>query len=220
MAKKKTYAVFGLGRYGKSVALELIKNEMEVLAVDINEENVADCITEMPICKCADVTELDVLKNLGIENVDIVIIAMASNLEASIMATTLCKELGVETVIVKCANEIHQKILSKVGADKVVFPENESGIRLAKNLITSNFIDMIELSDDVVITEIDLPKKWENETLMSLNIRKKYEINVIAINYGHYTSINIDPNDTLTYGMKLIILAHRNKLKKLTKDIW
>ena len=128
---KKTYAVFGLGRSGIAVARELVENGMEVIAVDSDERIVSSAADDLPICKCADITDPDVIRQLGISNVDVVVIAMANNLEASVMAVTLCKEIGVKTVIAKCANEMHQKILTRVGADQVVFPEYESGIRLA-----------------------------------------------------------------------------------------
>ena len=177
---KKTYAVFGLGRYGRAVAKELADNGMEVIAVDLDEA-VADAVAgDLPICKCADITDMEVMKQLGIHNVDTVIVAMASNLEASVMAVTLCKELGVKTVIAKCANEMHQKILTRVGADQVVFPENESGIRLAKNLLSSGFVDMISLSDNVSVVEFDIRDEWLGHSLMELNLRKKYSINVVA----------------------------------------
>ena len=107
---KKTYAVFGLGRYGIAVARELVENGMEVIAVDSDERIVNAAADDLPICKCADLTDPDVIRQLGISNVDVVIVAMANNLEASVMAVTLCKEIGVKTVIAKCANEMHQKI--------------------------------------------------------------------------------------------------------------
>ena len=142
MSKKKTYAVFGLGRYGIAVARELVRNGAEVIAVDSEEGIVNAAADELPICKCADVTDPEVIRQLGISNVDVVIVAMATNLEASVMAITLCKEIGVKTVIAKSANEMHQRILKRVGADEVVFPENESGLRLARNLLSSGFVDM------------------------------------------------------------------------------
>ncbi|MGX8692767.1 MAG: potassium channel family protein, partial [Clostridia bacterium] len=126
---KQTYAIFGLGRYGTAVAGELVKNGAEVLAVDIDEEKVNSVVGELPFCKCADVTDPDVLRQLGVANIDVVIISMANNLEASVMATMLCKELGVKTVIAKCSSDMNCRILSRVGADRVVFPESESGIR-------------------------------------------------------------------------------------------
>ena len=134
MSTKKSYAVFGLGRYGIAVAKELVKSGAEVLAVDINEEVVNDAISEIPYCKCADVTDEDVIKHLGIANMDVVVISMANYLEASVMATMLCKEVGVDIVVAKCSNEMNGKLLSKVGADRVVIPEIDSGRRLARNL--------------------------------------------------------------------------------------
>ena len=154
MVNNKTYAVFGLGRYGSAVAKELVSNGAEVLAVDIDQEKVNEAVKEIPFCKCADVTDPEVLNQLGIANIDIVIISMATNLEASVMATMLCKEMGVKTVISKCSSEMNCKILSKVGADRVIFPEHESGIRLAKSLISSGFVDILEISDDVSMVEL------------------------------------------------------------------
>ena len=121
MSVKKTYAVFGLGRYGFAVAKELVENGAEVIAVDLDEAVVNAAAGDLPICKCADITDMEAVVQLGIPNVDTVIVAMASNLEASVMAVTLCKELGVKNVIAKCSKEMHQKIMTRVGADQVVF---------------------------------------------------------------------------------------------------
>lgn len=215
MGIKKSYAVLGLGRYGIAVAKELIKSGAEVLAVDIDEEIVNNAITEIPYCKCADVTDEEVIKQLGIANMDAVIIAMATNLEASVMATMLCKEAGVKTVIAKCSNEMNRKILSKVGADRVVFPESESGIRLAKNLLSFGFMDIIELSKDVSMVELDVRAEWEGKTLLELNLRQKYAINVVAIIQNNNVCVNIDPKQPLKKSMKLIVIANASKLKKL-----
>lgn len=215
MSIHKNYAVFGLGRYGKAVAKELVDSGAEVLAVDMNEEIVNSAIHEIPYCKCADITNAETIKQLGIGNMDVVIIAMAQSLEASVMATMLCKEAGVETVIVKCGNEMHQKILSKVGADRVVFPESESGIRLAKNLLSAGFIDIIELDNDVSMIELDVKPEWEGKSLLELNLRRKYSINIVAIRQGNHVHINIDPSKELSKDMKLIVVVNTSKLSKL-----
>ena len=208
MGIKQSYAVFGLGRYGKAVAKELVESGAEVLAVDINEDIVNDAIAEIPYCKCADITDAEVIKRLGIANVDVVIITMATNLEASVMATMLCKEIGVKTVIAKCSSEMNYKILSKVGADRVVFPESESGIRLAKNLLSSGFVDIIELAKDVSMIELDVRTEWEGKNLLELNLRQKYSINVVAIIQEKNVCINIDPEMPLKKSMKLIVIAN------------
>lgn len=215
MSIKKSYAVFGLGRYGTAVAKELVENGAEVLAVDIDQDIVDEASTEIPYCKCADITDPEVIRQLGIANVDVVIIAMATNLEASVMATMLCKEIGVKTVIAKCANKMNYKILSKIGADQVVLPESESGIRLAKNLLSSGFVDIIELSKDVSMIELDVRPEWEGKNLIELNLRQKYSINVAAVIEDKNVSVNIDPKQPLKKSMQLIVIANRAKLSKL-----
>ncbi len=215
MKTNNSYAVLGLGRYGYAVAKELVESGAEVLVVDSDEEVINDVVDEFPICKCADITDADVIEQLGISNVDIVIVAVASNLETSVMATTLCKDSGVKTVIVKCANEMQCKILSKVGADKVVLPEFEAGTRLAKNLLSSGFVDILELTNNVSLVEIDVKPEWVGKTLVELNLRKKYSINIIAIQKDNDVSTEIDPNKPLEQTMKLIVVANRHKLEKM-----
>ena len=215
MIMKKTYAVFGLGRYGMAVARELVSNGVEVIAVDSDERIVNAAADELPICKCADITDPEVIRQLGISNVNVVIIAMANNLEASVMAVTLCKEIGIKTVIAKCANEMHQKILNRVGADKVVFPENESGIRLARNLLSSGFVDMVSLAKNVSMIELDVKADWVGKNLIALNLRKKYSINVVAVRKGDMVSVDIDPHAPLQTDDRLIVIANTEKLAKL-----
>ena len=215
MKTKKTYAIFGLGRYGTAVARELVENGMEVIAVDTDQRIVTDAAAYLPVCKCADVTDAEVISRLGIGSIDTVIVCMASNLEASVMAVTLCKEAGVKNVIAKCSNEMHQKILLRVGADKVVLPEHESGIRLAKNLLSSGFIDMISLSNDVSIVEIDVKNEWCGKNLIELNLRKKYGFNIVAIKKGEKVTIDINPEQVLDAQTTLIVIANTSKLGKL-----
>lgn len=215
MSIHKSYAVFGLGRYGLAVAKELFDCGAEVLAVDINQSLVDNAADKIPLCKCADITDPEVIKRLGISNFDVVIIAMANNLEASVMAISLCKQVGVPTVIAKCGNEIHRQILLRVGADKVIFPEKESGVRLAKNLLSSGFVDMIELSDKISLVELEMRKEWIGKTLSELNLRQKYSLNVVAIKTDDEASINIDPSKPLEEGSRLIVIANTKKLEKL-----
>ena len=215
MTIHQTYAVFGLGRYGIAVAEELTASGAEVLAIDIDINKVTALASRLPFCKCADITDAVALKQLGIADIDVVIIAMAGNLEASVLATMLCKEAGVKTVIAKCSNETHRKILRKVGADKVVFPESESGVRLAKNLLSSGFVDIIELSKDLAMINISVKPEWEGKNLLELDLRRKYAINIIAIREGKSLSTNIDPTKPLKKEMELVIIANPAKIGKL-----
>ena len=215
MFNKKTYAVFGLGRYGAAVAKELVDNGKEVLAIDKSQKLVNDAAAYLPVCKCADVTDAEVISRLDIGSIDTVVVCMAEHLESSVMAVTLCKEAGVPTVIAKCANEMHRKILLRIGADKVVFPEHESGIRLAKNLLSSGFIDMISLSKDVSVVEINVKAEWAGKNLIELNLRKKYGINIVAIKKGEAVTVNINPEQPLESGSTLIVIANTGQLSKL-----
>lgn len=215
MKTNYSYAILGLGRYGYAVAKELAENGADVLAVDYNEDLVNDSITELPVCKCADVTDPEVIKQLGISNMDVVIIAISGNLETSVMATTLCKEAGVKNVIVKCSNEMHGKILSKIGADRVLLPEIESGTRLAKSLLNSGFVDIIELTSNISLVEVDVKAEWVGKSLIDLDLRRKYSINVVAIQKNNDVFTSIDPTTTLEESMKLIVVADKNKLEKL-----
>jgi len=215
MSIHKTYAVFGLGRYGRAVAAELAAAGAEVLAVDRNQMLVNSAAATIPLCKCADFTDPEVYDLLGIGNLDVVIIATGGHLEASVMAVMLCKEAGVPTVIVKCANETHGKILEKVGADQTIIPEQESGARLAKNLLSSGFVDMVELTDSVSLLELEVRPEWIGKTLIDLNLRKKYGINVVALKQGADISVAVDPTAAFTAEQKLVVIADTDKLRKL-----
>ena len=215
MKRDQTYAVFGLGRYGTAVATELVRNGAEVLAVDIDEDIVNDAIDDLPVVKCADVTDSAALEQLDVASFDVVIIAMATQLENTILTTMLCKEAGVKKVVVKCVDELHRRILEKVGADMVVFPEIESGIRLANNLMNSGFADIFALSPDISMLELDVRPEWQNKSLIELNLRKKYGINVIAIQQQGNVRTDIDPATVLQEDMRLVVIASNRKLKKL-----
>lgn len=212
MKNKQSFAVFGLGRYGKAVAKELLASGAEVLAVDIDKDIVNSMAQELPLCKCADLTDPEVIKQLGIGNIDVVIVSMAANLEASVLVTMLCKEAGVKTVIAKCGNEMDCKILSKVGADQVIFPEKESGLRLAKKLVNFGLVDLIELSKDASLFELQVRPEWIGKSLIELNLRKKFGINVVAIFENNEVNTYIVPEKPLDSSMRLIAIGNPQKL--------
>ncbi len=215
MSINKSYAVFGLGRYGRSVVKELLDNGATVLAVDKNRRIVDELADEIPICKCADITEPGVIKQLGISNVDVVIISMAENFEASVMATMLCKEAGIKKVIVKCANDSHCNILQKIGADETVLPEREAGVRLAKNILSAGFIDIADISDDISVLELDIKREWIGKTLKELELRKKYNINVMAFKKDDKIDVALNPDEVMSSDMKMIVMANRNELRRI-----
>ena len=215
MKNKQSFAVFGLGRYGRALAKELVDSGAEVLAVDCDEDIVNSVVQDIPLSKCADVTDPEVIKQLGVANIDVVIISMATNLEASVMAAMLCKEAGVKTVIAKCGNEMDCKILSKIGADHVVFPEKESGILLAKKLVNFGLVDLIELSKDASLFELKVRPEWAGKSLIELNLRKKYGFNVVAIFENEEVNTYIVPEKPLDNSMRLIVIGNPENLNKM-----
>ena len=215
MKHKQSFAVFGLGRYGTALAKELVDSGAEVLAVDCDKDIVNSVVQDIPLSKCADVTDPEVIKQLGISNVDVVVISMATNLEASVMATMLCKEAGVKTVIAKCGNEMECKILSKIGADQVIFPEKESGVRLAKKLVNFGLVDLVELSKDASLFELKVRPEWVGKSLIELNLRKKYGFNVVAIFENEEVNTYIAPDRPLDDSMRLIAIGNPAKLNNM-----
>lgn len=215
MAGRNDFVVFGLGKFGRSVAETLAYNGKEVLAIDIKEEVIQDVADLVTHAVQADVTDGDALKALGIGNFDVAVVAISNNLQASIMATILAKELGVPYVLAKAQNEIHKRVLEKVGADKVIFPEREIGTRIANNLISENFIDYIELSIDHSIVEIEVIDEWVSKTLKELNMRANYGINVMAIRKGEKITITPGADFILQASDVLVVIGSNEDLRKI-----
>ncbi|VDN46920.1 Ktr system potassium uptake protein C [Petrocella atlantisensis] len=215
MAGRNDFVVFGLGKFGRSVAETLAYNGKEVLAIDIKEEVIQDVADLVTHAVQADVTDGDALKALGIGNFDVAVVAISNNLQASIMATILAKELGVPYVLAKAQNEIHKRVLEKVGADKVIFPEREIGTRIANNLISENFIDYIELSIDHSIVEIEVVDEWVSKTLKELNMRANYGINVMAIRKGEEITITPGADFVLQASDVLVVIGSNEDLRKI-----
>ena len=212
---KKEFVVFGLGRFGKSVATTLADSGCEVLVVDENEDKIQEIVADVTYAVKADVTDSDALEGLGISNFDGAIVAIGENLEASVMVTILAKEMGIPYVLAKAQNEIHAKVLKKVGADMVVFPEKETGIRIANNLLMGNFFDAVELSSTFSMMELDILKDWDGHSLRELNLRAKYKINVIGLKRSGRLDINPDADMPLSKGDIVIIIGRNEVLNKL-----
>ncbi len=216
--KKKTFAVFGLGKFGESVALELAQTGAEVLALDSNEEKVHEIASYVTRAMKIDVCDVETLESLGLSNMDGVVIAITGNLDASVMATIFCKEAGVPYILAKSGDQIHATILKKVGADKVIVPEKESGIRVARSLISGNFKEFIELSDRVRMIEISARPEWIGKTLRELNLRQKQKINVIGIRKDDEILMNLDPDVPIRTDYSFIVVLDKHDLPKLMKD--
>lgn len=212
---KKEFIVIGLGRFGMSMAKTLAQNDCEVLVLDHDEEKTKAMAEVVTCAVTGDVTDPEVLSGLGIRNFDGAIVAIGTDLEASIMATMLVKELGIRHILAKAQSEIHAKVLRKVGADMVVFPEKEMGIRYANNLIHGNFFDAVELSPDYSMMEINVRREWEGKSLKELNLRAKYKINVIGIKKEEGFDVSPDAEEALSQNYVLIAIGRNEVLNKL-----
>lgn len=212
---KKQFAVFGLGSFGESVAVTLQQLGCEVVAVDNHMEHVQEISEQVSYAIKADAGDPEVIKSLGTRNLDGVVVAVADDMEASVMATLVSKEIGVPYVIAKAKNELHATILKKIGADAVIFPEMEMGVRVAKTLMSSNFADWIALSPDYSIIEIATPKEWVGQSLQQLDVRRSHDVNVVGIKVGEEVEVNPDPERTLQEDMTLIIIGSNYALEKI-----
>ncbi len=215
----KQFVVIGCGRFGSSVAETLYKLGHEVLAIDLDEEKVQEISGRVTCAVQADVSDEKVLIELGIRNFDVVIVSIGSNYQASIMATLIAKELGVKKVIAKAHDELHGKVLSKIGADRIVFPERDMGIRVAHNLVSSNILDFIELSPDYSILEITALDKWINKTLRELKLPSRYGLNVMAIKRGE--DINVSPyaDDIILKDDILVVVGSTDDIEKIEQSV-
>ena len=212
---KKQFVVFGLGRFGQSLAVTLAESGYEVMVVDKDEERVQEISTLVTQAVQADVSDMETLKELGVRNFDVAIVAIGKDMQASIMATLLLKELGIPYVVAKASTEIHKKVLKKIGADRIILPENEMGRRVATNLMAGNIIDYIQLSKDYSIMEINILPEWENHNIRELNIRANYGINIIAIESDG--NINITPGSDYVLQKEdlLVVVGHNKALEEL-----
>lgn len=211
----KQFVVIGCGRFGSSVAKTLYSLGYDVMAIDKSEDIVQHLNNSVTHAVQADATDEGALKALGIRNFDVAIVTIGQEIQSSILITLIVKELGVKYVVAKAQNELHGKVLYKIGADRVVFPERDMGVRVAHNLVSSNILDYIELAPDFSIVEVKADKNWNGKTLKDLNVRAKFGINVIGIKRG--TDINISPaaNDTINEDDILIVIGSNDDLQRL-----
>lgn len=211
----KDIAIFGLGRLGRSLALTYSKKGGKVIVIDRDQDRVDEIADYVTYAVKADAAEENVVKSLGIENVDVAIIAMGDNFEASIIATTICKEMGVPYIITKARSTLQGNVLKKIGADEIIYPEIESGRRIANNLLSGgSFLDIADLSDNFSIIQAKLPKQWIGKNLIELDLRKKYGFNVIAKKTKGGYDINIDANKTFDGSEEFVVIGENYKLEK------
>ncbi|MDI3534561.1 MAG: trk/ktr system potassium uptake protein [Thermosediminibacterales bacterium] len=213
----KQFAVIGLGRFGSSIARTLYSLGYDVLGIDSDEDKIQAMTNSVTHAVTADATDESALKALGIRNFDVVVVSIGQDIQSSILVTLMIKELGVNYVVAKAQNELHGKVLYKIGADRVVFPERDMGIRVAHNLVSSNILDYIELAPDFSIVEVAAVPSWYGKSLKELNLRVKYGVNVMAIKNGGEVNISPGAEDVVKEGDVLLVVGSNENLKKIEK---
>ena len=211
----KSFVVYGLGKFGYSVAVSLAKNGCEVLAVDIDGDIVGDIANEVTLAVRANVKDQDVYHSLGIRNMDGAVVAVSGDMEASIMATILSKEAGIPYVLSKASSETHAEVLKRVGADQVIVPEREMGSRVARNMVFGKFVDTFELSSTYSMAELEVPDSWVGKSLRELDVRRRYGVNVIAAREGEKIDANLNPDEPLAPHQIILTVGNNDDLKKI-----
>ena len=215
----KSFAVIGLGQFGMTLAKELANADYDVLAIDDKDENIQEIADTVTYAVRADVREPGILKSLGVQNVDVAIIAVAENIEASITATMQVKDLGVPLVLAKAMNSLHGRILEKIGADQVIYPERSMGIRVARNFTASGFEDVFELSTEFSMAEFRIPDEWVGKSLSEIRLREQHHINMVAVKHGDSVNVNLNPAEKLEAGCILVAVGKNEDLNKFRKPL-
>ena len=213
----KSYIVIGLGRFGSSIARQLCQLGAEVLAVDTHEENVQRIANDVTHAVVADARDKDVLRALGVREVDCAIVSIGNNLASSVLSVMNLMELGVPYVVAKAHDESHRRVLEKLGVNRVVIPEQEHAQRLGRSLFSHNVLDYIELSQDYGILEVPAPKNWVGKSLKELNVRAKMGVNIIAVQSEGKTNVSPSADYAIQPGDVMVVLGENYALEAVQK---
>lgn len=212
--KKQQYIVFGLNRFGASVARTLAAAGIDVVAVDQDADRVAQVADEVSYAVQADVADEEAMDGLGLEHMDGAVIAVADNMEASIVITMKCKECKIPQIVATGKNEVHGKVLEKLGVTRVVFPEREMGVRVGKYLTARDFSDWINLSNDYSMVEMEIPSAWVGKTLRELDLRNKYGMNIAGIRVNNHMELQFSPDEKLRKDMRMYVIGKDKDLQR------
>lgn len=211
----KTVLLIGLGRFGRHIAAELYNLGHEIMAVDKNEERVNDILPLVTNAQIGDSTNYEFIKSLGINNYDICIVAIGDNFQSSLETTALVKDLGAKFVVARANRDVHAKFLLRNGADEVVYPEKQIAKWAAIRYSSNHILDYIELEDGHAMVEVSVPKSWLGKSIGQIDIRKKYDLNIIAVKQNGKMSVSVTPDTVLTQDKSLFVLGEQRKLQKL-----
>lgn len=215
--KSNSYLVFGLGRFGFSLACSLAEQGQQVMAVDANEELVNSIAPYVTEALQLDATDEAALETLEVSSFDGAVVSIGENVRDSVLICVLLKEMGIPYLIAKANDELHAKVLRKIGVDRVVFPERDMGERVAKSIVTPSVLDLMALDDGYQIAEATLPTKWEGSTLMGLNVRRKYGVSVLAVHRNGDFMVSPSPDMKFIAGDTLLVLGKIDDIESLNE---
>ena len=212
---KKQYVVFGIGRFGSALCRALAEMGHEVLAVDANEEHIRTITPYVTQALQLNATDEEAMHSIGVRNFDAVVVSIGDNLRDSILVTMLCKELGAKYLLGKATDELHAKMLKKMGADRVVFPERDMGIRVAKTLVSPKVLDLINLTGDYTMADIQTPESWIGHTIREIDIRRRFNVNVLGVHRDDDILMSLTAETRILEGDDLLVLGHRSDVEKI-----
>lgn len=215
---KKEFAVIGLGRFGSSLARTLYEAGHTVLGIDLDEDRVQEMVHHTTHVVQADATDESVLQSLGLRNFDTVVISIGHDMEASILITLMVKESGAKHVVAKASTDAHGKVLARIGADRVVFPEKDMGARLARSLVATNILDLIEITPDVSIIEITAGEQMIGKSLRDLDLRAKFGVTVLAIKRANEIFVPPPAEKKLQAEDILVAIGNNHALERLQEQ--
>ena len=213
--KSNSYLVFGLGRFGSSLARSLCEQGQQVMAVDSSEELVQDIAPFVTEAVQLNATDEAALASLEVSSFDGAVVSIGENVRDSVLICVLLKEMGIPYLIAKANDELHAKVLRKIGVDKVVFPERDMGERVARSIVTPGVLDLMQLSDDFQIVEIRLPEKWAGNTLIGLNVRRRFGISILAVHRNGSYMVSPSADMQLEEGDILLVLGKTEDIEDL-----
>ncbi|EKP93982.1 MULTISPECIES: potassium channel family protein [Thermaerobacter] len=214
----REFAVIGLGRFGRAVATTLYEMGFSVLGIDSDEQVVQDMVQHATHVVTADATDEDVLRSLGLRNFDVVVVAIG-DLEASVLVTLMLKEMGVRRVVAKAVSEHHGRVLQRIGADRVVFPERDMGIRLAQRMVSAHFLDYIEVSPDISVVELQAGGDMVGKTLEQLRLRNRFRVTVIALRRGDEVIVAPGAGATIQAGDLVVVIGSNENIRRMQEEL-
>ena len=210
----KSILLIGIGRFGKHIAMDLHRLNHQVMVVDDNEDRINELLPYVTNAQIGDSTNRDFLESLGVNNFDVCFVAIGKDFQSSLETTCTLKELGAKLVVSRAASDVHAKFLLRNGADEVIYPEKQIAQWASIRYSSDHILDYIELDESHAIFEVSVPKAWVGMSILQLDVRRKYNINIMGIKQGGRMNVSISPDTVLTEDITLMVLGEYKALQK------